>query len=466
VTRPADIALIVDQKWRDLPGMAALAAWLELKHGLPVVLLPYTRWREVLVRHRPRAIAVTHMNGTRSRAIADAARSFGTKLVVIQTEGRPNNSETMEYAVGRGTDPRGVDLWFTWSDTVRAFMLERQLLAPERIVTAGVARFDYYREPFRALNETRESMARRYGLDPSRPIVTLATNFTNTKFYKANQEFLASDWKDLGLSHFKAYADPHDWARRDWETREQTLGIARALLRARPHVQLVLKPHPAEEHDRYETFASEVNAERNGDRAVAFVGLEYIWNVLSMSDVHVHRLCTTGVEAWLLGLPSIDLHVADYHGWSLTLGGSAAEAVAGNDLVSSADALIERVDHYVRGGRISREQQQARDRYIERWLHVVDGARSEAHADAIAGLVAGMPSRRRATLAEAVRVGVGAFVRSLRQPARRDAERSVDRIGQVDPRITSDDAAYWMARVRPVVEASLGAAQSRTGAAR
>jgi surface carbohydrate biosynthesis protein len=405
------------------------------------------------------------MNGSRSRAIADAAGALGTKVIVIQTEGRPNNSQTMEYAVGSGADPRGVDLWFTWSDTVRDFMIERRLLPPEKIVTAGVARFDYYREPFRQLNETRESMSRKYGLDPKKPIVTLATNFTNTKYFKRQREFLTSDWKDLGLSKFDAYSDPDDWARRDWDARETTLGIMRELLAARPDAQLVIKPHPTEEHDRYAAFAKEMNA--SGPARVAFVGLDYIWNVLAMSDTHIHRLCTTGVEAWLMNVPSIDLHVADYHGWSLQLGGSAAEAVPGNDLVSNAGALIARVSHYLGGGGISAAQAAAREAYITKWLHAVDGRRAEAHADAIAALLGGPDTRRPASIADVARVRAAQLVRRLRgeQSASGDAATGAaaraDQLGQVDPRITDGDADRWMARTRAVTIATKDVAPVR-----
>src|SRR5437867_6001427 len=109
-----DLVLVIDQKWRDLPGMVALALWLEEAHHLSTTLLPYSSWRESLVLERPRGIVVSHMNGPRNRAIAETAHRMGIKVAVIQTEGRPNNVELMEYAVGPNLAVRTVDLWFTW----------------------------------------------------------------------------------------------------------------------------------------------------------------------------------------------------------------------------------------------------------------------------------------------------------------------------------------------------------------
>jgi surface carbohydrate biosynthesis protein len=454
-----DVVLVVDQKWRDLPGMAALAVWLEEAHGLRTELIPYARWRETLVMRRPKVIVLTHMNGSRNRAIADLAASMGTRVAVIQAEGRPNNSYAMEYAVGKGSDPRGVDLWFTWSDTVRTFMIDRGLLPSEKIVTAGVHRFDFYRPPLDGLLEGRLRMAARYGLDAGRPIVTLATNFTCTKYHNRNQQFLVDDWKNLGLSQFKAYSDPADFAKRDVEAREATLEMMRALLKARPAIQLAIKPHPTEEHDRYKTFADQMRREHGA--TVAFIGLEYIWNVLSASDVHLHRLCTTGVEAWFMNVPSIDVHVADYHGWSLKLEGAAAEAVEGNDLVTTTAELIERVDHYLNGGAAAPEKLAARVRYVEKWLDQIDGRRVAAHARALADLAHRTSVAAPARLADTLMT----LARRIRSRIAGDtwsgeaglAGRSglVDAIGQVDARISPADADAWKEKVRPVIRQAL-----------
>jgi surface carbohydrate biosynthesis protein len=445
---PVDVAIVVDQKWRDLPGAAALAVWLQERHGLTAVLLPYGRWREILVSRTPRALIVTHMNGSRNAAIAEVARRMGARVIVIQTEGRPNNLEIMEYAVGRDLRAEAVDLWFTWSETVRDYMLQRSTMPAAGVIAAGPHRFDIYRAPLNALIAPRASFLRKYGLDPGRQTVTLATNFTCTKYYRTNAEFLRSDWKDLGLSSQPSFSQPEAFAAADFEAREKTLEIARGLLANRPTVQLLIKPHPTEEHQRYREFVAECN--ESGNR-VAFIGLEYIWDVLNASDVHIHRMCTTGVEAWFLDVPSVELHVMDYHAWSLSLPGAASEAVAGCDLVRDLDGLLASVDHYLAGGRPSVDQIQARAAYITKWLLTVDGHRNEAHADAIARLLESMPRSAGlgATAVDRLKVAARAALRKL--GSRTWGSEPVDRLGQVDCRIADDDAALWLARVRAVL---------------
>ena len=90
----------MDQKWRDLPGVAAIAVALADEFGLSSELVPYPLWRHALTTCRPQAIAVTHMNGGRNRAIARAAHAMGVRVIVVPTEGRPPNAEAMSESSG------------------------------------------------------------------------------------------------------------------------------------------------------------------------------------------------------------------------------------------------------------------------------------------------------------------------------------------------------------------------------
>lgn len=459
IPSPVDIVLIVDHKWRDLPGMAALAVILEDTFGVSTELIPYDIWKPALLLRQPQVITLTHMNGSRSRAIVDLANCMGTRAAVIQTEGRPNTSELMEYAVGQGVDTRGVDLWFAWSDTIREFMLERKMLPPQKIVVGGCPRFDFYQPPLNRLLMTKQAFAERYGLDPRRPLISWATNFTCTKYHRQNQGFLIKDWTDLGLTRWAIYSEPAEFARRDYEAREQSLEAVRTLLRERPEVQVAIKPHPTEDHDVYLMFARVCRAEF-GPRVV-FIDSEYIWDVLNATDVHLHRLCTTGVEAWFLDVPSIDLHLSDYFGWSVRVKGAASEAVAGNDLVQNADELIERVDYYLQGGKPSPAQLSARQQYVARWLHRVDGGRLRVHAEALAKLAADRRRVNRRPVAGTLTNGLLILKRKAAAvagfPHRLKTGRltkPVDRLGQVDRRISRADVERWKERVRAVLRSS------------
>ena len=360
---------------------------------------------------------------------------------------------------GKGLIHRGVDLWFTWSDFIRDYMLERNVLAPEKIVVAGVLRFDFYRPILSGLLKTRADVATMHGLDPGRPIISWATNFTHARYHHKNQDFLVKDWKDLGLLKFPSYSNPRDYARKDNEAREQSLTAMEQLLKVRGNVQVILKAHPHEEHDRYVDYVRNCQA-KFGSR-IAFAKPMYIWDLLNAADIHVHRLCMTGLEAWFLDKPSIDLHLVDYYGLSLQQKGASAEAVEGNDLVQKASGLIERVDYYLGGGKVTDRQRVARERYTQRWLYRIDGHRCEAHGSVLADLIKDRrliksPKINSGMIRTFVETAVNqTFGRPLHQSLREwswGSGPSVDRLGQVDNYIYDQDVEEWKQHARDVLQ--------------
>ncbi len=453
-----DIVIIVDHKWRDLPGMALLAAVLEKDYGYSVRLIPYSLWQEALVCDRPQVLCVSVLYGKRGKEIIRVCKEIGTKIAVIMTEGRPNLLEGMRYTTGRGSNSKYADLWFTWSDTVRNFMIEEGVLPPEKIVTAGSNRFDIYKEPYNAILIKREKFILKYGLNPNLPVISWATNFTNAKFYKKNSEFLIKDWNDLGLTKYKSYSNPLEVAKLDWETRKESARVMKEALRALPNVQLMVKPHPSENHKFYEDFAAECGKEF-GNR-VAFIGFEYIWDLLNAADIHIHRLCTTGVEAWFLDVPSIELHVKDYAPWSIKLPGAAAEAVKGNDIVTSADGLIERINYYLKGGNPSERQYKSRQEYIEKWLDKMDGKRTREYAGHLNSLVG---SKRKIKKLKLNRLNLKIYAKTAITKMLGNNPREklkfwklkkskIDHIGHVDKVIVENDIAVYSAKMREIVK--------------
>jgi surface carbohydrate biosynthesis protein len=442
----------VDQKWRDLPGVAAIAVALADEFGLSSELVAYPLWRHALTTCRPQAIAVTHMNGGRNRAIARAAHAMGVRVIVVPTEGRPPNAEAMDYSFGSGSDNHAVDLWFTWSREVQEYMQDRGVPA-ERSIVAGVPRFDLYRAPLDSLIVTRPDFARAHGLDPDRPIISWATNFTHAKFNFRHQDFLVNNWRTLGLQKFPIYSQPLEYARKDHEARQRNLEALGQLLRARSEIQIAFKPHPHEEHEEYAGFIARAR-QQFGPR-IALVTSRYIWDLLAAADLHVHRMCTTGIEAWFLDKPTINLQLLDYFDMSLKVEGAGADAAAGDELALDGEALIDAVDRGLQQRSPAPERLAARERYIERWFHVIDGSRSRAYAAGIAQLLAHRCVIRAArhdvaSLKAMTTVAVNRLLgRPLHQSLRSwRASPSADALGQVDNYVAAPDVNEWIAKIR------------------
>jgi surface carbohydrate biosynthesis protein len=455
----ARVVLLADHKWRDLPGLATIKVWLEERFRIQTIIASVGSWRSALVTFQPHLIALTHMSGVRNQLIARRAKEMGAAIAVIPTEGRPNTKELMEWATGRFSDVSQVDLWFVWSATMKDFMVESEVLSRDRIVVGGVPRFDFYVPPLRSLLMSREQFVEEYGLMPGKPVVSWATNFTLSRFAKRDQDLLLIGFKDLAMDRLDTFQNPQEVAKHDFAAQQKTLLAMHLAAGEFPDVNFVIKPHPAEDVAVYVNFITKCRSQSITN--ISLVTERYIWDVLNAADVHIHRLCTTGIEAWFLGLNTINFHVNEYGGWSLNEEEPAAQAVAGEDVVLDQDRLMERLRHYLSGGRLPREKKEARERYIRSWLYRVDGESSKRHAQAICEFLQVRCTLPPISLSQIGIYGLSKMLarRSLGLPfdatlrlwQRKKAGITVDRIGQRDRIVEQSDVVIWSNRVRSVL---------------
>ncbi|MGH9339393.1 MAG: hypothetical protein ACRD1R_07365, partial [Acidobacteriota bacterium] len=250
--------------------------------------------------------------------------------------------------------------------------------------------------------------------------------------------------------------------------RLRTLDIFKRLCFRFPDVNFVLKPHPHEDMGDYEDFFT--TCPNEGLENVALVTQEYIWDVLNASDVLVHRLCTTGIEAWLMGVPSINFHGEDYGAWNVDVEGPSKEAVAGDDLITDESTLAERLNYYVTGGHLPAEKREVQERHIERWFSRVDGNSALRCAQEIARCLDEARPRPRFTGWELgfrplVKIALNySLGRPLDTPIRSRIQYrngiAVDFLGQRDKSVSERDVQFWSSKIRGVlagrIKGSLG----------
>jgi hypothetical protein len=264
-----------------------------------------------------------------------------------------------------------------------------------------------------------------------------------------------------GLTALPHYRDARAYAHADARAMDQAHTGMLEVFQRFPHVDFVVKMHPAERLDIYLEYMERCRA--RGLRNVVLVNREYIGDVLNASSLHIHRYCTTGIEAWMMGVPTISLHSADWH-LDASSGGAGGEGALYDQLVSSIDDISHWVDYYVGGGRPSADQQAGRDRHLRRWLFRVDGHCSSRQA----ALLAPLAAERRGS----VRLRPLAFGRSLRGAARgtitmaangvmrrpfdapltwRSGQPAVNELGYIDRVTRQPDVERWCAALRPGV---------------
>jgi hypothetical protein len=270
-------------------------------------------------------------------------------------------------------------------------------LGPQQIVTTGVNRFDFYVEPMRRLLARKSDVEKRYGLTPGRPIVTWATNFAHAGYALKDGEFIQRDWDVRGLTKIPGYTDARAYAAADLRSMRDAQQIMLEIFKHFPQINFVIKTHPAERLDMYLEYLEQCR--RAGASNVALVNREYIGDLLNVSSVEIHRYCTTGLEAWIMGLPTLNFHLTDWHA-DPSGGGALGDAAQYDHRVSTFEDVRAGLEAYLGGTPVEPRLLAGRREVLSKWLYRLDGQSTARQARAIAAfLAADAPSPRRSLLA-------------------------------------------------------------------
>ena len=443
------IHLLCDHKWRDLPNLTAIKIYLEqLGHR---VFISTTKDAVALMRcFRPDCVVFNHLFGVSYRDLARKLKDAEIAVVLLPTEGamRP---EYMSIAAGEFTDFSACELFLNWSENAARLLRERWQIGEAAAPVIGCTRFDFYHPRFSTAIKSRETFCRQYELDPKRKIVTWATQYGYAHLVEpsAEREKFLRETADVGVAACCARIglDVAQLPRLHAEGREAASEAFFAAASTLRHVQFVIRPHPVEARDYYRR-----KMRKRGLDNVVFCPNDYIWNVLNTSDVHLHRQCTTAVEAWMWAKPTIEMGMDDVPQWRWP------EREAGSDVVSGADALTTTIREYLDGRTLDSAVDRYRREYIRTWFGAGDGRSCAEAANAISKFLA-RRGRRRSYLSSlgAVRVrprdSVGAVLRYAlgKKPNERLFGVSVKSTGPEDKLITRHDIASYQ-RVLSVIK--------------
>ena len=437
------ILLLTEFKFRDLPGMAYLKVVLERRYGHRVMLAPGANNDTLDGVFRPDLVVFPFLWSPANVARARALRERGVAIAVILTEGHSLFEGGLAQVAGKFTDLSVTDLYFVWNEQIHERIRRYGTLPEERVVRAGVQRFDFYRPPLTKLHASREAFCAKYGLDPRRQIITCATNFGFVRLAGSPSEIAATQkkYEDEGLAQFALYSDIVRVVQREVETRDLVAQTCLRIAAVFPDVTLVVKPHPSEPPRWYEELFAAA-----GLKNVTVVHREVIWDVLNASDVHLHRSCTTGVEAWLLDKPTIDMQVNPQEVQF------SPEMAEGGSVARSIDDVVAGVSHYLCGGRTTPTQVDARNALIHDWYDGVDGHATERHADRLHQLLMSRstPATPRGSFRNnaAVRLRWALGLEHY-EPLRRAFHPAGERVddGGRDKHIRGADAQSWTRRI-------------------
>lgn len=372
----AKILIAVDHKWRDLAGHVYAGLLLE-QLGHQVYYVRNNLEKYYISTIKPDLVLMNHLIPPKKQEFAKNLQRQNIRVAILPTEGMPTLSVMRNHMGGKDCDLSGVDLHFVWNEPMADILRENPTLDDDKIVVTGVPRFDFYRKPLNSILLSKSVFLKKHELDPRFPLVTFATNFTQASFHTSNYDFYLKNAQKYGRDkvYEKVYGDLGDVPKRDYISRELFLDAFVTLVRNFPEVNFVLKLHPTEDHQFYKDLIRKKLSSSAG--RVRIIVHEYIWDVLNATDIELNRSCTTAIESWLLGKPTIEMQLNpnEYY--------FSPEFASGSDLARSSDELIEKVSYYLAGSSIPQNLLKARDQFLRKWCHSPDGTSTKTMVDRI-----------------------------------------------------------------------------------
>jgi surface carbohydrate biosynthesis protein len=278
----------IETKVREFEGKL-LFSLIAAERGYEVLLGSQSTLQQHLYRFRPgiyidKSIAVSKTAGMRMM------HGLKHRVAAWDEEGLVYFDLTQLKGVRLGRDTlREVELFFAWGE---AQLTDIQTAEPGielPAVVTGNPRFDILRSEFRGYyTKAAEELRQRHG----------RILLINTGFPFANH-FLSHD--ELRKNQLK-YPVPEgffeNWAKVQGEAMDSFRDLVPRLHDAFPEHAIILRPHPSENHQAWRDILKKYpRCLVTGDHAAV------LW--IAACDLLIHFDCTTGIEAFIMGVPSI-----------------------------------------------------------------------------------------------------------------------------------------------------------------
>ena len=276
------ILIFVDSKWRDAKSMTSLSKKLN-SLSVPTVLTSFDNW-QTAIKLQPRVVVLNHLMGNRNKDIASYVQSYGGKVAILPTEGRPNNKAIEKWFYSEDTD---YDLWMDWNDSYSNSVSTS--MASKHVVT-GCPRFDVYSN---GNHKSRTETLQLFNIPLDKTVCLVTSSFPQAKFALTSSRFNKYDWKDLGRT------DSDDNVLNEKRALDMFMSTIDLLVKSKLDYEFIIRPHPMESAWIWEQFC-----EKNSN--CTLITQLPIEDLLYSSDILVNRAgCITFYDGVLSGLEKI-----------------------------------------------------------------------------------------------------------------------------------------------------------------
>jgi surface carbohydrate biosynthesis protein len=288
----------VENQIRELDAKLLLAT-VAAKRGFASVI----GWREELksrISSFPKSIYVAKDLLSGSRNMFKIMHKLGCKIVAWDEEGLVHDSPEIYYETNLSSETlKYVSHLFAWGlENAELWRQYPELPMGTPIHVTGNPRGDLLRPDMHAYyKKSAEDLRNTYG-----NFILINTNFTTVNaIIPAQNPFLPESQPSEKLTVARAARDLNlEYAK---ELREHCQSIfddfqhlIPALEQSFPNYIIVVRPHPSESHEIYNEIAAQCKQVRvtNEDNVIPWI---------LASKAVIHNGCTTGVEAYVMGVP-------------------------------------------------------------------------------------------------------------------------------------------------------------------
>lgn len=284
------VALIVDNPYRDLPGLVLLAAQL-CRQGATCFLVPMYHINELPMLVPD--VAVLNYLRVNNEEAARRMLEAGVRVCVLDTEGGVL-PDMERYTKTLARDPelfRKVSSFFSWGPKLAEYLRREGVYRDEQLMVTGAPRFDFYVPPLRCAALRASTYVEAY----PPPLVLVNGNFpfSNPRFQTPEEEV------QMMVTRFGFDREVMlEWQDRSRRSMHGLTALTNSLARQFPQASFVYRPHPFENAEAYGTLL-----ERRENLHFAKVGTVDGW--ILRSTAVVQRSCSTAIEAGMAGVPAL-----------------------------------------------------------------------------------------------------------------------------------------------------------------
>ena len=377
----ATLLVPVENQVRELDAKLLLAC-IAARRGFSVVIGPR---REVHfhLSALPRGIYLAKSMTIRSALLFRVARKLGHQVVAWDEEALVHLP--FETYCSRRLSPASlqyVSHLFAWGqDNAELWRRYPQLPEGVEVHVTGNPRNDLLRPEVRHYYKAEvEALRKRYG-----DFILINTNFNHVNAFSPAQNLFQPTKNSRGELKFGRAATgmSREYAEGLRDHKQAIFGdfqrLIPALERAFPECAIVIRPHPTENQNIYHEIAARCERVQVSNR-----GNVVPW--LIATRALIHNGCTTGVEAFVMGVPAITYRATanDYYDYGFfrlpnllshqcfnfdELRGILKRILAGELGAADGDERQELVDHYL----VAREGPLACERMVDVLERMMDG---------------------------------------------------------------------------------------------